>query len=40
MLVLVPCAIVLSRWAAAASFGSTFYIVQAIELIAGAMNSH
>lgn len=38
LLVLVPSAIVLSRWAAAGSLDSTFYVVQAIELIAGAMN--
>jgi hypothetical protein len=38
LLVLVPCAIVLSRWAAAGSFNATFYAVQAIELIAGATN--
>lgn len=38
LLVLVPCAIVLSRWAGAGAFDSTFYVVQAIELIAGAAN--
>jgi hypothetical protein len=38
LLVLVPCAIVLNRWAAAGSFDTTFYVVQAIELIAGAAN--
>jgi len=38
MLMLVPCAIVLSRWAAAGSFDATFYAVQAVELIAGAAN--
>lgn len=38
LLVLVPCAIVLNRWAAAGSFDSSFYGVQAIELIAGAVN--
>jgi hypothetical protein len=38
LLVLVPCAIVLNRWAAAGSFDTTFYVVQAIELIAGATN--
>ena len=38
LLVLVPCAIALNRWAAAGTFDSTFYIVQAIELIAGAIN--
>ena len=38
LLVLVPCAIVLNRWAAAGSFDTTFYVVQTIELIAGATN--
>ena len=38
LLVLVPCAIVLNRWAAAGSFDTTFYAVQAVELIAGATN--
>lgn len=38
LLVLVPCAIVLNRWAVAGSFDTAFYVVQAIELIAGATN--
>ncbi len=38
LLVLLPCAIVLNRWAAAGSFDITFCIVQAVELIAGATN--
>lgn len=38
LLVLVPCAIVLDRWAAAGSFDTAFYAVQAIELAAGAVN--
>ena len=38
LLVLVPCAIFLNRWAAAGSFDATFYVVQAIELIAGPIN--
>lgn len=38
LLVLVPCAIVLNRWAAAGTFDTAFYVVQAIELIAGAAN--
>ena len=38
LLVLVPCAILLNRWAAAGSFDATFYAVQAIELIAGPIN--
>jgi len=36
--VLVPCAIFLNRWAAASTFDTTFYVVQAIELLAGATN--
>jgi hypothetical protein len=36
LLLLVPCAIVLNRWAATGSFDTAFYVVQAIELIAGA----
>jgi len=38
LLVLVPCAIFLNRWAAAGSVDTTFYLVQAVELIAGAIN--
>lgn len=38
LLVLVPCAIFLNRWAAAGAFDTAFYLVQAIELIAGAIN--
>jgi hypothetical protein len=38
LLVLVPCAIVLDRWAAVGSFDTAFYVVQAIELMAGATN--
>lgn len=38
LLVLVPCAIVLGRWAAAGSFDTAFYVVQAVELVAGATN--
>ena len=38
LLVLLPCAIVLDRWAGAGSFDTAFYVVQAIELIAGATN--
>ena len=38
LLVLVPCAIFLNRWAAACSFDTSFYVVQAIELIAGPIN--
>lgn len=38
LLVLVPCALVLNRWAAAGSFDAAFYVVQAVELLAGAIN--
>jgi hypothetical protein len=38
LLVLVPCAIVLNRWAAAGSFDTSFYVVQVVELVAGASN--
>lgn len=38
LLVLVPCAIALDRWASAARFDATFYAVQAIELLAGSVN--
>jgi hypothetical protein len=38
LLVLVPCAIVLNRWAAVGAFDTAFYVVQAIELVAGATN--
>jgi hypothetical protein len=38
LLVLVPCAIVLNRWAADGSFDTAFYVVQTIELLAGATN--
>ncbi len=38
LLVLVPAALLLSRWAAAGRFGSAFYAVQGVELVAGAVN--
>ena len=38
LLVLVPCALTLHRWAAAGAFDSAFYGVQAVELIAGGIN--
>lgn len=38
LLVLVPCAIFLNRWAAAGTFDTLFYAVQGIELLAGAIN--
>lgn len=38
LLVLIPCAIFLNRWAVAGTFDSTFYLVQSLELLAGATN--
>lgn len=38
LLVLVPCAFVLDRWASAGRFDTAFYAVQAVELVAGAVN--
>jgi len=38
LLVLVPCALVLDRWASAGDFGAAFYAVQGVELVAGAVN--
>lgn len=38
ILVLIPCAILLDRWASAGAFDVAFYTVQIIELIAGATN--
>ena len=38
ILILIPCAVVLQRLAAAGDFGTAFYAVQAVELIAGATN--
>lgn len=38
LLVLIPCAIFLNRWAAAGAFDATFYLVQGFELLAGAVN--
>lgn len=38
LLVLIPCAIFLSNWSAAGEFDEKFYIVQGIELLAGAIN--
>ncbi|MCW8833485.1 MAG: hypothetical protein OQK03_09220, partial [Colwellia sp.] len=38
ILILLPCAIFLDRWAAAGSFDSMFYMVQGLELLAGATN--
>jgi hypothetical protein len=38
LLVLVPAALVLARWATVGRFGAAFYAVQAAELVAGAIN--
>lgn len=38
ILVLLPCAVFLDRWASAGAFDTTFYVVQGIELFAGAVN--
>lgn len=38
LLVLLPCAVVLDRWASAGAFDTTFYVVQGMELLAGAVN--
>ena len=38
LVVLVPSAIFLDRWASAGSFDTTFYVVQGVELLAGAVN--
>jgi hypothetical protein len=38
LLILVPAALVLDRWAAAGAFDARFYIVQAVELLAGGTN--
>lgn len=38
LLVMIPCAIMLNRWAGAGQFDTTFYTVQALELLGGAVN--
>lgn len=38
IMILIPCAIFLDRWAAAGSFGTVFYLVQSLELLAGGLN--
>ena len=38
ILVLIPCAVFLDRLASAGAFDTTFYLVQGIELLAGAIN--
>lgn len=38
ILVLIPCAVVLDHWASLGAFDTRFFVVQGIELIAGAVN--
>ena len=38
IVILIPCAIFLDQWATAGQFDRLFYFVQALELIAGAIN--
>ena len=38
VLILIPCAIFLHRWASVGTFDTTFYIVQSLELVVGATN--
>ncbi len=38
LLILLPSAIILDQWAAAGSFDTKFYVVQGLELLAGAVN--
>lgn len=38
VMILVPCAIFLNRWAAAGTFDTMFYLVQGLEFLAGATN--
>jgi hypothetical protein len=38
LLVLLPCALVLDRWAAAGSFHTAFHALQLLEVLAGAVN--
>ena len=38
IIILLPCAIILNQWAALGSFDTKFYLVQVIELLAGAVN--
>lgn len=38
LLVLLPSALLLEQWSAAGQFGGAFYLVQAVELLAGAIN--
>lgn len=38
LLAMIPCAIFLNRWATAGTFDTTFYAVQTLELLVGAVN--
>lgn len=38
VLVLIPCAVLLDRWASVGALGTGFYVVQGAELLAGATN--
>ncbi|MGH1538464.1 MAG: hypothetical protein ACRBDX_10550 [Gammaproteobacteria bacterium] len=38
LLILLPCAIFLDQWASVGAFYSKFYVVQGLELLAGAVN--
>ncbi len=38
LLILLPCALVLNHWAAQGLFGPGFYVVQALEILAGIVN--
>lgn len=38
IMILIPCAVLLNLWASAGVLDTRFYVVQAIELIAGAVN--
>ena len=38
LLVMIPCAIFLNRWAAAGTFDTALYVVQALDLLVGAVN--
>ena len=38
LLIMIPCAIFLDRWAVAGTFDTTFYAVQTLELLVGAVN--
>lgn len=38
LLVLVPAAVFLDRWASVGAFDTTFYLVQGVELLAGSIN--